>query len=141
MPKSTGSQDDNKQKSALDTYGQNLCQLADIGKLDPLIGRDEEVRRVVQVLARRTKNNPGIQQGGKGESIRNNMQNWFRKKIDFFFLVLIGEPRTGKTAIVEGLAQRIVSNDVPDTLKQCKVYSLDMGALIAGPFDYYLLEV
>ena len=96
--------DDGKQKSALETYGQNLCQLAEIGKLDPLIGRDEEVRRVVQVLARRTKNNP----------------------------VLIGEPGTGKTAIVEGLAQRVVSNDVPDALRGCKVVSLDMGALIAG---------
>jgi ATP-dependent Clp protease ATP-binding subunit ClpB len=103
MPRSTDG-NEGKQKSALDTYGQNLCELADLGKLDPLIGRDEEVRRVVQVLARRTKNNP----------------------------VLIGEPGTGKTAIVEGLAQRIVGNDVPDTLKGCKVYSLDMGALIAG---------
>jgi ATP-dependent Clp protease ATP-binding subunit ClpB len=105
MPRSTdGDRNENKQKSALETYGVNLCELADQGKLDPLIGRDEEVRRVVQVLARRTKNNP----------------------------VLIGEPGTGKTAIVEGLAQRIVSNDVPETLKSCKVISLDMGALIAG---------
>jgi ATP-dependent Clp protease ATP-binding subunit ClpB len=105
MPRSTdGNNNENKQKSALETYGQNLCELADAGKLDPLIGRDEEVRRVVQVLARRTKNNP----------------------------VLIGEPGTGKTAIVEGLAQRIVENDVPDALRSCKVISLDMGALIAG---------
>ncbi len=89
---------------ALEKYGRDLTQLAAQGKLDPVIGRDEEIRRVIQVLSRRTKNNP----------------------------VLIGEPGVGKTAIVEGLAQRIVRGDVPDGLKDRKVVSLDMGALIAG---------
>src|SRR5579872_2345910 len=89
---------------ALEKYGRDLTQLAAQGKLDPVIGRDEEIRRVIQVLSRRTKNNP----------------------------VLIGEPGVGKTAIVEGLAQRIVRGDVPDGLKDKRVVSLDMGALIAG---------
>ena len=89
---------------ALQKYGRDLTQLAQLGKLDPVIGRDEEIRRVIQVLSRRTKNNP----------------------------VLIGEPGVGKTAIVEGLAQRIIRGDVPDGLKNKKVVSLDMGALIAG---------
>jgi len=89
---------------ALEKYGTNLSQLAREGKLDPVIGRDDEIRRVIQVLSRRTKNNP----------------------------VLIGEPGVGKTAIAEGLAQRIVRNDVPDSLKNKKLVSLDMGALIAG---------
>ena len=91
-------------EKALDKYAQNLCQLAKQGKLDPVIGRDEEIRRVLQILSRRTKNNP----------------------------VLIGEPGTGKTAIAEGLAQRIVRGDVPENLKQKQIYSLDMGALVAG---------
>src|SRR5579864_9013038 len=89
---------------ALEKYGRDLTQLAAQNKLDPVIGRDEEIRRVIQVLSRRTKNNP----------------------------VLIGEPGVGKTAIVEGLAGRIVRGDVPEGLKDKRVVSLDMGALIAG---------
>ncbi|MBC8318416.1 MAG: ATP-dependent chaperone ClpB [Desulfobulbaceae bacterium] len=89
---------------ALEKYARNLTDLAKQGKLDPVIGRDDEVRRVIQVLSRRTKNNP----------------------------VLIGEPGVGKTAIVEGLAQRIISGDIPETLHGKQVVSLDMGALIAG---------
>ncbi|MFZ5432689.1 MAG: ATP-dependent chaperone ClpB [Calditrichota bacterium] len=89
---------------ALDKYGRDLCDLARRGKLDPVIGRDEEIRRVLQVLSRRTKNNP----------------------------VLIGEPGVGKTAIAEGLAQRIVSGDVPENLKHKRVVALDLGALVAG---------
>ncbi|NOT28201.1 MAG: ATP-dependent chaperone ClpB [Acidobacteria bacterium] len=89
---------------ALARYGRDLTELARKGKLDPVIGRDEEVRRVIQVLSRRTKNNP----------------------------VLIGEPGVGKTAIVEGLAQRIVGGDVPEGLKNKKIFALDMGALVAG---------
>ena len=89
---------------ALSKYATNLIEQARSGKLDPVIGRDEEIRRVLQILSRRTKNNP----------------------------VLIGEPGTGKTAIVEGLAHRILRGDVPENLKQKQLYSLDMGALIAG---------
>src|SRR5271154_6803478 len=89
---------------ALERYGRDLTQLAAAGKVDPVIGRDEEIRRVVQVLSRRTKNNP----------------------------VLIGEPGVGKTAIVEGLAQRIIAGDVPDGLKNRRIVALDMGALVAG---------
>ncbi len=89
---------------ALEKYGRDLTEVARSGKLDPVIGRDEEIRRVVQVLSRRSKNNP----------------------------VLIGEPGVGKTAIAEGLAQRIVAGDVPESLKDCQLISLDIGALIAG---------
>jgi len=91
-------------KNALEKYGRNLTQLAQQGKLDPVIGRDEEIRRVMQILSRRTKNNP----------------------------VLIGEPGVGKTAIAEGLAQRIASGDVPDTLRGKEVVALDLAALVAG---------
>ncbi|TAI49044.1 ATP-dependent chaperone ClpB [Flagellimonas allohymeniacidonis] len=90
--------------NSLDKYARNLNELADSGKLDPVIGRDEEIRRVLQILSRRTKNNP----------------------------MLVGEPGVGKTAIAEGLAHRIVQGDVPENLKDKVIYSLDMGALIAG---------
>lgn len=90
--------------NSLEKYAQNLNRLADTGKLDPVIGRDEEIRRILQILSRRTKNNP----------------------------ILVGEPGTGKTAIAEGLAHRIVQGDVPENLQDKIIYSLDMGALIAG---------
>ena len=92
------------EREVLEKYATNLIELAKNGKLDPVIGRDEEIRRILQILSRRTKNNP----------------------------ILIGEPGTGKTAIVEGLAGRILRGDVPDNLKDKQLYSLDMGALIAG---------
>ncbi len=98
----TQSGDENYQ--ALSKYARNLVEYARAGKLDPVIGRDEEIRRVLQILSRRTKNNP----------------------------ILIGEPGTGKTAIVEGLAGRIIRGDVPENLKDKQLYSLDMGALVAG---------
>lgn len=90
--------------NSLNKYAKNLNEMADNGKLDPVIGRDEEIRRVLQILSRRTKNNP----------------------------MLVGEPGVGKTAIAEGLAHRIVQGDIPDNLKDKTIYSLDMGALIAG---------
>jgi len=98
------SQDPEGTYQALEKYGRDLTQLAGQGKLDPVIGRDEEIRRVVQILSRRTKNNP----------------------------VLIGEPGVGKTAIVEGLASRIIKGDVPEGLKKKRVITLDMGSLVAG---------
>ena len=88
----------------LSKYATNLNELAAKGKLDPVIGRDDEIRRVLQILSRRTKNNP----------------------------ILVGEPGVGKTAISEGIAEKIVDGNVPENLKSRKVYSLDMGALIAG---------
>ena len=90
--------------NALSKYAVNLNERARQGKLDPVIGRDEEIRRVLQILSRRTKNNP----------------------------MLIGEPGTGKTAIAEGLAHRIVRGDVPENLRTKQIFSLDMGALVAG---------
>ena len=98
------SQSGDENFQSLDKYAKNLVEQARSGKLDPVIGRDEEIRRMLQILSRRTKNNP----------------------------ILIGEPGTGKTAIVEGLAQRIVRGDVPENLKDKQLYSLDMGALVAG---------
>ncbi|HEY7074831.1 MAG TPA: Clp protease N-terminal domain-containing protein, partial [Solirubrobacteraceae bacterium] len=103
-PHKVTDQNPEEKYQALEKFGRDLTAEARDGKLDPVIGRDEEIRRVIQVLSRRTKNNP----------------------------VLIGEPGVGKTAIVEGLAQRIVSGDIPESLRDRKVISLDIGALLAG---------
>jgi ATP-dependent Clp protease ATP-binding subunit ClpB len=98
------SQNQEETYNALNKYAKNLNQLAKDGKLDPVIGRDEEIRRILQILSRRTKNNP----------------------------ILVGEPGTGKTAIAEGLAHRIIDGDIPENLKEKQIFALDMGALIAG---------
>ncbi|WP_115461995.1 ATP-dependent chaperone ClpB [Winogradskyella aurantiaca] len=98
------SQSQEETYNSLSKYAKNLNQLASVGKLDPVIGRDEEIRRILQILSRRTKNNP----------------------------ILVGEPGTGKTAIAEGLAHRIIDGDVPENLKDKQIFALDMGALIAG---------
>ncbi|MDX6649583.1 MAG: ATP-dependent Clp protease ATP-binding subunit ClpB, partial [Solirubrobacteraceae bacterium] len=103
-PHRVTSQSAEDQYGALEKFGRDLTEAAEQGKLDPVIGRDDEIRRVIQVLSRRTKNNP----------------------------VLIGEPGVGKTAIVEGLAQRIVSGDIPESLRDRRVISLDIGAMVAG---------
>jgi len=99
-----GANGSGQEQSALERFSRDLTEAARGGKLDPVIGRDDEIRRIIQILSRRTKNKP----------------------------VLIGDPSVGKTAIVEGLAQRIVKGDVPEGLKSRSVVSLDMGALVAG---------
>lgn len=102
--KNVSSQNAEENYNALSKYARNLNQLARDGKLDPVIGRDEEIRRILQILSRRTKNNP----------------------------ILVGEPGTGKTAIAEGLAHRIIDGDIPENLQNKQIFALDMGALIAG---------
>ena len=97
-------QDYNNEENILEKFGRNLNEEVKNGKMDPVIGRDDEIRNIIMILSRKTKNNP----------------------------VLIGEPGVGKTAIVEGLAQRIVKEDVPNGLKNKTIYELDMGALVAG---------
>jgi ATPases with chaperone activity, ATP-binding subunit len=97
-------EDYSQDENVLDKFGRNINEAVKAGKIDPVIGRDEEIRKVVQILARKTKNN----------------------------VILLGEPGVGKTAIVEGLAERIVRDDVPNTLKDKEIYELDMGALVAG---------
>ena len=104
MNNQNNAQHNAQEDKILDKYTQNLTKMAQNGKLDPVIGRDEEVRRVIQILSRRTKNNP----------------------------VLVGDPGVGKTAVVEGIAQRIIKNDVPESLKNCQIFSLDLGLLLAG---------
>ncbi len=104
MNEMNGMEDYSQDKNILDKFGRNVNADVKVGKIDPVIGRDEEIRKVIQILARKTKNN----------------------------VILLGEPGVGKTAIVEGLAERIVKNDVPATLKDKEIYELDMGALIAG---------
>ena len=99
-----GMEDYSQEENILEKFGRNVNMDVKAGKVDPVIGRDEEIRKVIQILARKTKNN----------------------------VILLGEPGVGKTAIVEGLAERIVKNDVPATLKDKEIYELDMGALIAG---------
>ena len=99
-----GMEDYSQDKNILQKFGRDVVEEARKGKIDPVIGLDEEIRRIIEILARKTKNN----------------------------VVLIGEPGVGKTAIIEGLAQRIVRDDVPDTLKNKTIYELDMGALVAG---------
>ena len=99
-----GPEDYSKDENILSKFGRNITELVKTNKIDPVIGRDDEIRKIITILARKTKNN----------------------------VILLGEPGVGKTAIIEGLAQRIVKNDVPTTLKDKEIFELDMGALVAG---------